>query len=139
MRRSVLMLSVAAVLMADTLFSTSRITFSVSCMVWPASATSREPGFAGADQPQGLGASAQDDAVAAAEGGGDGDLGVADAEGLATQLTLLVDGSIAQDLVRDDPAMARAAKEAAKVLLRNAGVDVSGETKPVKGKRPPQS
>src|SRR6476620_6534689 len=38
-------------------------------------------------------------------------LGVADPEGLATQLQLLVDGSIAQDLVRDDPAMARAAKE----------------------------
>jgi hypothetical protein len=36
----------------------------------------------------------------------------------------LVDGSIAQDLVRDDPAMARAAKEAARVLLKNAGVDV---------------
>ena len=51
-------------------------------------------------------------------------LGVADAEGLATQLTLLVDGSIAQDLVRDDPAMARAAKEAAKVLLVSAGVRV---------------
>ena len=54
-------------------------------------------------------------------------LGVADAEGLATQLTLLVDGSIAQDLVRDDPSMARAAKEAAKVLLKNAGVEVGGE------------
>ena len=54
-------------------------------------------------------------------------LGVADAEGLATQLTLLVDGSIAQDLVRNDPSMARAAKEAAKVLLRNAGVKVDGE------------
>jgi len=51
-------------------------------------------------------------------------LGVADAEGLATQLVLLVDGSIAQDLVRDDPAMARAAKQAAWVLLANAGVDV---------------
>lgn len=49
-------------------------------------------------------------------------LDVADAEGLATQLVLLVDGSIAQDLVRDDPAMARAAKEAARVLLTNAGV-----------------
>jgi AcrR family transcriptional regulator len=48
-------------------------------------------------------------------------LGVADPEGLATQLALLVDGSIAQNLVRDDPAMARAAKEAAKVLLENAG------------------
>jgi AcrR family transcriptional regulator len=51
-------------------------------------------------------------------------LNVADAEGLATQLTLLVDGSIAQDLVRDDPSMARAAKEAARVLLRNAGVKI---------------
>jgi AcrR family transcriptional regulator len=51
-------------------------------------------------------------------------LGVAAADALATQLVLLVDGSIAQDLVRDDPAMARAAKEAAKVLLRNAGANV---------------
>ncbi|QOZ56187.1 TetR/AcrR family transcriptional regulator [Bradyrhizobium sp. CCBAU 53338] len=70
------------------------------------------------------------------------ELGVADADALATQLVLLVDGSIAQDLVRDDPAMARAAKEAAKVLLRNAGVDVEGDAaKPVlmKGKRAPQS
>ena len=41
-------------------------------------------------------------------------LDVADAEGLATQLTLLVDGAIAQDLVRNDPSMARAAKAAAK-------------------------
>jgi AcrR family transcriptional regulator len=49
-------------------------------------------------------------------------LGVADAEGLATQLQLLVDGAIALDLVRGDPSMARAAKEAAKVLLKNAGV-----------------
>src|SRR6202041_303315 len=53
-------------------------------------------------------------------------LGVVDAEGLATQLALLVDGSIAQDLVRDDPAMARAAKQAAKVLLANAGVRLDG-------------
>lgn len=52
-------------------------------------------------------------------------LGVTDSEGLATQLVLLVDGSIAQDLVRGDPAMARAAKEAAKVLLANAGVSVT--------------
>ncbi len=51
-------------------------------------------------------------------------LGLAEADALATQLVLLVDGSIAQDLVRDDPAMARAAKEAAKVLLRNAGVEL---------------
>jgi AcrR family transcriptional regulator len=61
-------------------------------------------------------------------------LGVADADGLATQLTLLVDGSIAQDLVRDDPSMARAAKQAARVLLGNAGVKVgSGDEN---GKRP---
>ena len=56
-------------------------------------------------------------------------LGVADPEALATQLVLLVDGSIAQDLVRNDPAMARAAKEAATVLLKNAGVRV-GTTQP---------
>jgi AcrR family transcriptional regulator len=52
-------------------------------------------------------------------------LGVTEAEMLATQLALLVDGSIAQDLVRDDPAMARAAREAARVLLLNAGVKVA--------------
>jgi AcrR family transcriptional regulator len=49
-------------------------------------------------------------------------IGAPDPEVLATQLVLLVDGSIAQDLVRDDPAMARAAREAARVLLANAGV-----------------
>jgi AcrR family transcriptional regulator len=53
-------------------------------------------------------------------------LGVADAEGLATQLAVLVDGCIAQDLVRNDPAMARAARDAARVLLKSAGVEVSG-------------
>jgi AcrR family transcriptional regulator len=51
-------------------------------------------------------------------------LGVANADNLSTQLTLLVDGSIAQHLVRGDPSMARAAKEAAQALLRNAGVDI---------------
>ena len=51
-------------------------------------------------------------------------LGVADAEGLATQLAVLVDGCIAQDLVRNDPSMARAAREAARVLLANAGAKV---------------
>ena len=56
-------------------------------------------------------------------------LDVADAEGIATQLALLVDGSIAQNLVRDDPSMARAAKAAARVLLANAGIieDLSAE------------
>jgi AcrR family transcriptional regulator len=53
-------------------------------------------------------------------------LEVADPDHLATQLTLLVDGAIAQDLVRDDPSMARAAKEAARVLLGNAGVEIGG-------------
>ncbi|WGR79444.1 TetR/AcrR family transcriptional regulator [Bradyrhizobium sp. ISRA430] len=69
------------------------------------------------------------------------ELGVADAEALATQLVLLVDGSIAQDLVRDDPAMARAAKEAAKVLLRNAGVDVGDDAakRAVQGRKPARS
>jgi AcrR family transcriptional regulator len=57
-------------------------------------------------------------------------LDVADADNLATQLQLLVDGSIALDLVRDDPSMARAAKEAARVLLGNAGVEVGGHIPP---------
>jgi AcrR family transcriptional regulator len=54
-------------------------------------------------------------------------LGVVDSDGLATQLTLLVDGSIAQDLVRNDPSMARAAKQAARVLLANAGIEAGRE------------
>jgi AcrR family transcriptional regulator len=62
-------------------------------------------------------------------------LGVADAEGLATQLALLVDGSIAQDLVRGDPAMARTAKAAARVLLAHAGVEI-GENAAVNAKKP---
>ena len=62
-------------------------------------------------------------------------LDVADPEGLATQLALLVDGSIAQDLVRGDPSMARAAKDAARVLLANAGVGVGGEVAPKKSQR----
>lgn len=49
-------------------------------------------------------------------------LGVADAEGLATQLVLLVDGAIAQHLVRGDPGMASAAKAAAVTLLEHAGI-----------------
>lgn len=57
-------------------------------------------------------------------------IGVADAEGLATQLVLLVDGSIAQDLVRDDPKMALAAKEAAKALLAAAGVRLDERSSP---------
>jgi AcrR family transcriptional regulator len=57
-------------------------------------------------------------------------MGVADAQGLATQLVLLVDGSIAQDLVRDDPKMAQAAKEAAKALLSTAGVRLGEPSSP---------
>jgi AcrR family transcriptional regulator len=64
-------------------------------------------------------------------------LDVADAEGLATQLTLLVDGSIAQDLVRDDPSMARAAKAAARVLLENAGIGVGEQLSSSPRKRGP--
>ena len=56
-------------------------------------------------------------------------LGVKEPEALATQLAVLVDGCIAQDLVRNDPAMARAAKEAAKVLLKNAGVAIEAAGK----------
>jgi AcrR family transcriptional regulator len=63
------------------------------------------------------------------------ELGVTDPEALATQLALLVDGSIAQDLVRNDPAMARAAKEAATVLLTNAGVVVD-ENEAANAKKP---
>jgi AcrR family transcriptional regulator len=64
-------------------------------------------------------------------------LAVANADDLATQLQLLVDGSIAQDLVRNDPSMARAAKAAASVLLANAGVEVRAEetAKPKPGKK----
>ena len=65
-------------------------------------------------------------------------LGAANPEALATQLALLVDGSIAQDLVRNDPSMARAAKEAARVLLANAGIgdgERGGPTKPRRAAR----
>jgi AcrR family transcriptional regulator len=58
-------------------------------------------------------------------------LEVANADDVATQLALLVDGSIAQNLVRDDPSMARAAREAARVLLVNAGVRIGGRQSPL--------
>jgi AcrR family transcriptional regulator len=51
-------------------------------------------------------------------------LDVADPNGLATQLMLLVDGAIATTLVGGDPKMARVAQEAARVLLTAAGVKV---------------
>jgi AcrR family transcriptional regulator len=52
-------------------------------------------------------------------------LDVADPDGLATQLMLLVDGAIAAAIVRGDPTMARAARDAAATLLAAAGVDVA--------------
>ena len=61
-------------------------------------------------------------------------LAVDDADRLATQLMLLVDGAIAAALVRGDPAMARFAREAAGVLLTAAGVPVS-TAQPARGRR----
>jgi AcrR family transcriptional regulator len=49
-------------------------------------------------------------------------LAVADPDGLATQLAILVDGGVAAALVRGDPSMLRAAKAAARTLLTAAGV-----------------
>jgi len=60
-----------------------------------------------------------------------------DADGLATQLMLLVDGAIAAALVRGDAAMARAAGDAARTLLEAAGVRLAGGT--VKASGAPRS
>lgn len=49
-------------------------------------------------------------------------LGVENPELLATQLAVLVDGAIAQNLVRCDRSVARAAQDVARLLLVNAGV-----------------
>jgi AcrR family transcriptional regulator len=49
--------------------------------------------------------------------------GVADPDGLSLQLMLLVDGAMAAALVRQDPTVARAAREAARVLLAAAGAN----------------
>jgi len=61
-------------------------------------------------------------------------LQVANPDGLAMQLMLLVDGAIAAAVVHGDPKMARTAREAARVLLTAAGVDSSGIS--AKGGRP---
>jgi AcrR family transcriptional regulator len=53
------------------------------------------------------------------------ELDVPDPDGLSTQLMLLVDGAIAAALVRGEPKMARSAREAARVLLIAAGVQIS--------------
>jgi len=55
-------------------------------------------------------------------------LGVDDADTLALQLQLLVDGAIAAALVRGDPKVAGTARKAACVLLAAAGVAVAGTT-----------
>jgi hypothetical protein len=52
-------------------------------------------------------------------------LNATDPSGLATQLMILGEGAVAQALVHGDPKMARAAREAARVLLSAAGVRVS--------------
>jgi AcrR family transcriptional regulator len=62
-------------------------------------------------------------------------LDVADADALATQLQLLVDGAIATDLVRNDPSAARAARDAARVLLANAGVGDGVRDAPERSRR----
>jgi AcrR family transcriptional regulator len=62
-------------------------------------------------------------------------LGVADADALATQLQLLVDGAIAAALVRGDAKVARVARDAARVLLAAAGVDVPGRHPATRGAR----
>jgi AcrR family transcriptional regulator len=49
-------------------------------------------------------------------------INVPEADGLATQLAILIEGAIACALVRGDPKIARSAKQAARVLLAAAGV-----------------
>jgi AcrR family transcriptional regulator len=63
-------------------------------------------------------------------------LGVADPDSLATQLALLVDGAIATALVRGDPAVARAARQAAYTLLTAAGVQVVAVAATIEKPRP---
>jgi AcrR family transcriptional regulator len=58
-------------------------------------------------------------------------LNVADPDGLATQIAILVEGSIIAALVRGDPTMAAAAKAAARVLLTAAGVPDPDAAAPV--------
>ena len=59
-------------------------------------------------------------------------LGVADADGLATQLALLLDGAIATSLVRGDPAFVRAARETAVTLI-----EAASQKKKKRRRRPP--
>jgi AcrR family transcriptional regulator len=62
-------------------------------------------------------------------------LGTPNADRLATQLQLLVDGAIAADLVHHDPSMAVAAKQAATVLLESAGIKIGKIDQPGKPER----
>ena len=63
-------------------------------------------------------------------------MNVPDPDVLATQVAILVEGAIIAALVRGDPAMARAAKAAARVLLTAAGVpDLDDDAQPVRRKR----
>jgi AcrR family transcriptional regulator len=52
-------------------------------------------------------------------------LDVMDPDGLATQLMILGEGAVAQAMVHRDPKMARAARDAARILLIAAGVRAS--------------
>jgi AcrR family transcriptional regulator len=53
-------------------------------------------------------------------------LNAADPEVLATQIAILAEGAIVAALVRGDPGMAAAAKQAARVLLTAAGINDPG-------------
>ena len=63
-------------------------------------------------------------------------LGVDDPEALATQLMILGEGAVAQALVLGDPKMARAAREAARVLLMAAGVPMTASATPSRERSP---
>jgi AcrR family transcriptional regulator len=57
-------------------------------------------------------------------------IGVDDPETLATQLSLLVDGAYSAMLIRKDPTSTRAAIAAVRVLLKNAGVNITSFVPP---------
>jgi len=59
-----------------------------------------------------------------------------DADGLATQLAILIEGAISAALIRRDPALARAAKAAATVLMAAAGVAECKKTNPLVAHKP---
>jgi AcrR family transcriptional regulator len=62
-------------------------------------------------------------------------LDAAHPDALAIQLQLLVDGAIAAAVVHGDPKVARAARDAARVLLAAAGADVPGRDRATRGAR----